>query len=272
MKQFFSSLKAGYLFFALTALIFAAGNRLASIKEYNAVFKEMTATQITNCLDAIISKPLILIWLIFFILIGVCLFVNTWYCTQSQFKLMFQVRKHKKTAAGQSDIMVWIHIVALVAIACHALDITLIHRHQPVRIYAGETVQMGDHRIRVQKILYTADRSMITEDETTGNLKKTRIRGKNFSIKNNFAVVEIQKGQDSPLVKELRMLSPARIGSTFFFLDGFFIAQGETRIGVKIHHSNNPLALVFFAVYTILFILLGILFFTTRWKGKGGEH
>ena len=89
-----------------------------------------------------------------------------------------------------------------------------------------------------------------------------------FPKKDNFARIEIIKNMKKPAVRELRMLSPVRIGADFFFLDGFFIAQGSEETGVKIHHSYNPLAVIFFAVYTVLFGLLLFQFFTIRVRGE----
>ncbi len=164
--------------------------------------------------------------------------------------------------------MALIHIAALMVIALHALDITLIERHKPVRLYPGQTVRMGDCKVRVKQVSYVSKDSMITENKTGRKKKGLFALEKDFSQKDNFARIEIIKDMEKPAVRELRMLSPVRSGADFFFLDGFFIAQNSEEIGVKIHHSYNPLAVIFFAVYTVFFGLLLFQFFTIRVKGN----
>jgi hypothetical protein len=271
MKQFFYSLKAGYILFILLAVIFGMGNHLTGIPEYNSIFKDMTATHLMYCLKAILAKPVMVIWLLAFIFIGICLFINTWCCTTTQIRLFFQTRRLERSKLGRVGQMALIHIVALMVIALHALDITLIQRHKPVKFYSDQIAWMGDYQVRVKQISYVHLNSMITEDKTGSKRKGLHNLEKDFSTKQNFARIEIIKDQEKPAVRDLRMLSPIRIGATFFFLDEFFIARDSQRIGVKIHHSYNPLAFVFFAVYMVLFALLVFRFFTVRVKENGKE-
>ena len=264
-------MKAGYIFFALLALIFGLGNRLTCIAEYNSIFKNMTATHFLHCLEAIIAKPMMVIWFLFFAFIGICLFINTWCCTITQIKLFFRVRGQGSPKQGLAVQMALIHIAALLVIALHVLDITLIERHKPVKLYPGQIVRMGDYQVRVKHVSYMGLRSMITEGKTGRKRKGLFVLKKNFSQKDNFASIEIIKDLGKPDVRELRMLSPVRIGTNFFFLDGFFIAKGGEQTGIKIHHSYNPLVFIFFAVYTVFFNLLVFRFFTVWVKENKKE-
>ncbi len=269
MKQFFYSLKTGYILFILLAVIFGTGNYLTGISEYNSIFKDMTATHLMYCLKAILVKPVMVIWFLTFIFIGICLFINTWCCTTTQIRLFFRTRKLERSKVDRVGQMALIHIAALMVIALHALDITMIQRHKPVKFYSDQIVRMGDYQVRVKQISYVDLNSMITDDKTGSKRKGLQNLKKDFSTKQNFARIEIIKDPEKPAVRDIRMLSPVRIGATFFFLDEFFIARDSQRIGVKIHHSYNPLVFVIFAVYMLLFGLFVFRFFTFRVKGNG---
>lgn len=267
MKSFFYSLKAGYLFFALLSLNFYTGSRLAGIKEYGTIFKNLTRTHLLHCLEAIAAQPVMVIWFLSFAVIGICLFINTWCCTTSQIKLLLHTRRQKKQSdqkQGKAMQMALIHVAALMVIALHALDITLVERHKPMRIYSGQTIQMGKYGVRVKQISFVSTRSLITEDKTGRKMKSVHIPGKKFSRQDNFVQIEITTSPGKKFIRELRMLDPVRIGATFFFLDNFFVAQGSDQVGIQVHHNYNPLAFVFFSVYIVLFCFLLFRFFTTR--------
>ncbi len=264
MKRFFFSLRASYLLFAVLALVFGLGNRLASVTSYKAVFKDMTATHLGNCIGPIAHNPILLVWLFIFILVGGCLFINTGCCTTAQVRLLGRMRAGHSEKQGRAVQMAVIHIIALMVIALHALDITMIKRQKPVRLYPGQTVSMGAYTVRVDQVSYVTDRAMITEDRNTGKNKRFHIPEEKFSMENNFARIRVEKDNLTSGVRELRILCPVRLGADFFFLDGFFIAHGSTEVGVLIHHSYNPLAIVFFTVYTLLFGLLIFRYFSLR--------
>lgn len=271
MKHFFFSLKAGYIFFFLLALVFGIGSQLAEQKQIKLIFKEMTVTHISHCLEQIAANPMIMVWLIVFMVISVCLFVNTFCCTTTQIKLFLKVRKKGEDKDSRTGQMALIHVVALVVIASHIMDIVLIQRYRPTRVFAGETMQADQHRIRVKAVSYVTNRAFITGDKTKGKTGRIHIPAQAFSKKDNFAVIEIEKASGKRFSRELRILSPVRLGATFIFLNGFFTAHGDTRVGVEIHHSYNPLSFVFFTVYAVLFGLLLFRFYTTRRKGTGKE-
>lgn len=264
MKRFFFSLRASYLLFSLLALVFAAGNRLAGVDAYKTIFKDMTATHVGSCLAQILANPMILVWLTVFVSIGACLFINTACCTLSQVKSLGRSCKKSGKNQGRAVQMALIHIAALMVIGLHALDITMIQRTKPVKIYPGQTVTMGDYKIQITEISYVTDPSMITENKKGKRKKIFHIPEKDFSLKDNFVRVQLVKKNEPKKIGELRILSPLRLGSDFFFVDGFFIANGSSQIGAMIHHSTNPLAIVFFTVYSVLFGLLLLRYFTIR--------
>ncbi len=264
MKRFFFSLRASYLLFALLALAFGAGNRLAGVDAHKTVFTEMTATHLSRCLMRIAEIPMMLAWLLIFALIGACLFFNTGCCTLSQVR---SVRRAALSGKRQRRAvqMALIHIAALMVIGLHALDITMIERHQPVRLYPGHTSHMGGYDVRVKDIVYVTDRSVIMEDENKPTKKRFHIPENAFSLEENFARIQISKKNEPTMTRELRILSPVRLGAAYFFLDGFFITQDSRQIGVMIHQSTNPLAILFFTVYSILFGLF-LLRYLTIWS------
>ena len=264
MKRFFFSLRASYLFFALLALMFGAGTRLAAVDEYNTLFRTITATHLICCLEEILRHPVLLIWLVVFLLIGAGLFINTACCTVSQVGLLTRLRQATPDKRRRAVQMALIHIAALVVVALHAVDMTLIQRHQPVRVYPGQTVALGSCEVSVLDISYVTDRDMITEDETGQKMKSVRIPARSFSVERNYARLRISKDGSTDELRELRMLAPVRVGMDFFFLDGFFIESGSDDIVVEIHHSFNPLAFIFFGIYIILFALLLVRYFSYR--------
>ncbi|MCG8638105.1 MAG: hypothetical protein MI862_00125, partial [Desulfobacterales bacterium] len=158
--------------------------------------------------------------------------------------------------------MALIHIAALVVVGLHIIEAALIQRHQPVRIYPGQTVTLGGCEVSILDISYVTDRSMITEDETGRKMKSSRIPARSFSVEKNYAQIQIFKNGSPTEVRELRMFAPIRVGMGFFFLDGFVIAHGIDDIGIEIHHSFNPLAFIFFGMYIVLFGLLLVRYFT----------
>jgi len=260
-------LKASYFLFALLALAFAAGNRLAGVNAYKIIFKDMTATHVGLCLGAIAENPIILAWLIAFVLIGACLFVNTACCTTVQIRSLFRSLSgsgvHEKRPRAVQ--MALIHIAALMVIGLHALDITMIERHKPIKLFPGETVSMGGYDILVKDIFYVTDRSMITENENGRRKKIFHIPEKDFSLEDNFVRIQIKRDDAPPEIRELRILSPVRLGSSYFFLDGFFIPHESRQIGAMIHLSTNPLIFIFFTVYSVLFCLL-LIRYVTIWS------
>ena len=260
MKAFFFSLRASYIFFGVLALLFGAGSRLAGVDVYKNIFKEMTATHVIHCWQAIAANPPVLLWLLAFILTGACLLVNTGCCAVSQAGALFRMQG-KRVRAVQ---MALIHIAALAVVILHALDMTMVNRHHPVRLYAGQTARMGSYGVTVKEITYVADPSFISEDETGRKMKSVHLPAGGFSRADNFVRLEIKKEGQALETVELKMLSPARTGATYFFLDGFFIAHGSRQIGVMVHHSTNPLVVVFFTVYSVLLVLLGWRYLSLR--------
>lgn len=268
MKRFFFSLRASYLFFALLAVVFGWGSRLADVKKYDAVFREMTATHLGRCMGDIVDHPIIAAWLIVFIIVGACLFINTGCCTISQVGVLGKLSRAGQGKRQKAVQMALIHIAALLVIALHVVDITMIKRHKPVRIYPGQTITMAGFKVKVVDISYVTDRAFITEGNKARKNKIFKIPEKSFSMENNFVRIQITKENRAPEVRELRILDPVRSGADFFFLDGFFIKAGSRQIGVAMHHSFNPLAVIFFGVYTILFGLLILRYFTIGLQRK----
>ena len=262
MKRFFFSLRASYLFFALLAMMFGAGNRLAAVDEYNILFRKITATHLIRCLEEIIRHPILLAWFAVFLLIGAGLFINTACCTVSQMGVLARLRQTGRDKSGKVMQMALIHIAALVVVGLHIIEAALIQRHQPVRIYPGETVILGGFEVTVLDISYVTDRGIITEDETGRKMKSSRIPARSFSVEKNYAQIQIVKNGSPTEVRELRMFAPVRVGMGFFFLDGFVIAHGSDDIGIEIHHGFNPLAFIFFGMYIVLFGLLLVRYFT----------
>ena len=264
MKRFFFSLRASYLFFGLLALVLGWGCRLADNNEYYSIFKEMTATHVWLCLEALCDHPAAIVWLVVLILLGAALFINTACCAFSQTGALAKLRNMEPENRHRTVLMALIHIAALLVIGLHAVDITIIKRQKPIRIYPDQTVQMGRYALRVSDISFVTDRAMITENAKGQKTKSFRIPAKSYSRDKNFARIEISTEKTPAETRELRILEPVRSGADYFFLDGFFIADGSQKIGVEIHHSFNPLAMIFFAVYIVLFGLMTLRYLAMR--------
>lgn len=252
MKDFFFSIKASYYLFSLLAVLFGIGTLLAKFDDYHKIFKLMTSTDLIYSLKEIITNPVVFIWLLAFIFTGGCLLINTCCCVIQQIKSIFILRK----ISLSSNQIALIHIVALAVIVLHVFDISLIKRHIPTRFYVGESIEMGSYKVKLDKIFYVADKSLITEDYKGTKIKATHLPANKFLRKDNYALIEIQKAGKESILKKIKMLSPARTGNTYFFLDGFFIANGDNKIGIQIHYSYNPLVFAFFTTYLTLLSLL----------------
>ncbi len=275
MKSFFFSLKASYLFFALLALICGVGSGLTSVDDYYNIFREMNATHLRHCIGLITETFVLPTWLLIFFAVGACLFINTACCTYSQIKILGKLKGHEGEKRRRSIQMTLIHITALVVILLHAMDMTMIERHQPIKLYPGQSAVMGEFTVTVKDVSFVSDLSLIRENGKGRKKKSFAIPAKKFSKEKNLAHIQVtkttrpvNKGADETVpATELKMMSPVRVGSNYFFLAGFFIAKDSDRIGVEIHHSINPLARIFFLVYGVLLGLLIIRYLTMRKEG-----
>ena len=236
---------------------------MAGTDACRTVFRKMNATHLWYCMGDIAQNPALLVWMALFFAVGAALFVNTGFCTLSQFRLLGRRRARGQGKQKKSIQMTLIHTTALAVILLHAMDITLIRRHEPVRLYPGDTVQMGKYTVIVQKIAFVNDPAVIRDTAKGKKKKNFSIPAKNFSTEENLVTLQILTSDDpapsgsQPMVRSLGMMAPVRVGIDYFFLSGFFLARGSEQIGVEIHHSTNPLAMVFFAVYAgLLFLLL----------------
>ncbi len=259
MKSFFFSLKTSFTLFVLLAVVFGVGSSLAQLSDAKAVFKHMTATHLFHCLEVMGEVPLVASWVLLLILVSIALFINVVCCTSSQLRSLFKFR-HKRLRMG---FMAAIHLVAILVLILHGLDVLLVNRHEPIKLHAGEAATMGEYQVRVLEVTYSASPLWVTEDQAGKKINPMRFSRDDFSKGDNRARIEISAPGLSPQVREIALLSPVRMGATFFFLETFFIAHGDSRVGVEIHYSYNPLAPIFFGTYMVLFLLMMVQFFIT---------
>ncbi len=249
------SLSTTFFLFMALACIFGIGSHLAGVESIGPVFKKMTSIHVWSCLESIVTNKVLFLWLLILVLIAIFLFFNTLFCTSQQLRHCFP-NGLKGIKLSRIHTMAVIHVIALAVIACHALDITLVQRHKPVKILESEKAVLGSYQVEIKQITYQTDRKYIEEDESGKQKSSFKIPRKQFSIVGNRAHIAIY--HDGNLLKnqEIGLFDPVRIKSTFFILDGFFMPYGSDDIGVSLHHSYNPLALPFFTIYTLLFSTL----------------
>lgn len=266
MKKILYSLTTCFVLFYALAIIFGIGSYLCGIKEIKMIFKQMTNIQIWAAIEPILGSPIIICWLIVLAICGGMLFLNTMFCTKLQLAKYLKNRTSKTRQDIRQKGMAYIHIIAMVVIACHAGDILLIERHNPVKLFIGDNYDFGTYQVKLADISYITDRSVIEEDENGRVMPSFKIASDKFSIPNNNAKLIITKDDQPVKTATIGMLAPVQIGGSFIFLDGFASPQDSDEISISIHHSYNPLALPFFGVYFILFSLLIIQFFKTRYR------
>lgn len=266
ISAFYSITTAFFLFVAL-AVVFGLGSHLAGLEHINPIFKKMTAIHVWSCVDSILDNWVLLLWLSILIIVAIALFINTLCCTSQLLKSCFSNRPSSiKYKQYRMRMMTVIHVIALAVIVCHALDITLVQRHKPVKIIESEKATFGNYEIRIINIAYQTDRKFIQMDENGKQMPSFKIPRKQFSIEGNSAQIAVY--HEGKLLKEgeIRLFDPFRVGSSFFILDGFYLPYNSDKIGVSIHHTYNPLALPFFAIYTLLFSALLYQYFSNRYR------
>jgi len=264
------SLTTAFVLFTILAALFAAGSTIDRIPEVKSLFREMNSTHIWNAVQDIARTPVLLGWLAALVVVAAGLFVNTFCCTIKQISRHFNQRKTTTPLKGLTT-MAFIHVLALGVIIFHSLDVSLIKRHKPVKILENQSVELSSYRVTVQSISYATDRKFIRENERGHTMPSFKIPRTEFSTEENRAIITISTGKRQ-VTKEIGLFEPVRIGTTFFILDGFFIPHGKNEIGISIHHSNNPLAIPFFALYTLLFSTLLWHGLHTRYKAPPGQN
>ncbi|CAG37705.1 hypothetical protein [Desulfotalea psychrophila] len=263
MKEFFFSLRAAYCFLAGLVLVFFAGSLLTGITSIDRVFRRMNVLSFADLPAHLSSHPLVIFWIFLLFFFGAGLFVNTLCCTYRQLPYL---KKKGGAGARQRRGMTYIHLVVILVIACHAIDIVLVERHLSKKILPMQTIAMGDYQLRLDGVDYITDRTFITEN-AGGRVRKTvTIPKASFSTEGNRAEVSLYR--DGLLLKRgtLRMFSPLYYKGTFFFLDGFFIGHGQSSVGVLLHYAFNPLVRPFFLIYILLFTLLFRQFYQNRYR------
>jgi hypothetical protein len=103
---------------------------------------------------------------------------------------------------------------------------------------------------------------VFTDDVQILKMKKKEQRAfmtrENIHPKKNFAQVSLY--QDSRLVENKRviMLSPLRYGSVQVTVTRFVVDPKDGRIGVKMTITDNPLNMLFFVIYGLMILCLGL--------------
>lgn len=267
IRSAFYSITTAYILFALLAVIFAVGSHLAGTAAIEPIFSQMNATHIWTCLGSIIANTTLLIWLLALVVIAGALFVNTLCCTSRLVKQSW-FNGSKSKAPFRLQTMAFIHVIALLVIIFHALDVGLIQRNNPVNIMESESQILGKYRLQVNKISYVTDRKIITESETGKRTPSFKIPKELFSITDNKAVISLYLGEKLVTKSDIRLFDPLSVGGSFFILDGFFIPYNSDKIGLSIHYMYNPLVYPFFAIYIILFSALLFQWFKNRYRFK----
>ncbi len=255
IRDIFTSLTTAFVLFLFLSAVFGYGSYIAASKDVKVIFKKMTATHIWNAFDAIWQHQLVLCWLLVLAMVAVALFGNTLCCTWRQ---LCQYRRSNRTVRASKRLrrMMLIHIVALTVIVFHGLDVVMVERHLPQKIGIGESRDISGYTVKVEAIEYVTDTKYIRENEQGKRRPSFKIPYGKFSIEGNKAQLALYHQGQLVQRSDIRIFSPVRIGSTFFFLDGFYLPHDSEQIGISIHGSNNPLVLLFFLVYACLFALL----------------
>lgn len=254
----FFSLKTAYILLVLLAVLLGLGNYISTIPAEAQVFKEMNMGHFFSLLSSYVAHPRLLMWLIALIFTGALLFLNTVCCTYKQVIRYRQNTRPDTVGEKRNRGMMIIHIIAIVVIAFHAIDIALVKRHKPQQLFAKESAQLGGYTVTINSIDYVTDRSVITQSHKGERISATRITSNEFSILGNRAELSVFK--DGVLVKKglISMLHPLRYGGTYFILDGFVVPYGSdnNEVAALVHYTYNPLVIPFFAVYVLMLVCL----------------
>ncbi|PIE56381.1 MAG: hypothetical protein CSA34_04695 [Desulfobulbus propionicus] len=255
ISNLFTSLTTAFVLFLLLAVIFGYGSHIAALAEVRPVFRKMTSTHIWAALGAIRQQQMLLYWLLALVAVAVALFANTLCCTWKQFR---NYKKSSRVTRGNKNAqrMMFIHVAALLVIVFHGLDVAMVQRHLPQKIAVGDSGEFNGYTIKVEAVEYITDKKYIREDEQGRRRSSFKIPYGEFSIKENKARLGLYREGRLVQTADIKMFSPVRLGSTFFFLDGFYLPRDSEKIGITIHSSYNPLVLPFFLLYACLLSIL----------------
>ena len=262
------SLRTAYVLLVFLAVVFGVGNVLSGMTAASAVFKEMNETHFFGLWNSYTAHPLVLVWLCLLVFLGVFLFLNTLCCTFTQV-VRYREKKLKNSLGDKRNRgMMIIHLITIVVIAFHAIDLALIARTKPQQILVGESAQLGPYTITAKSLDYVTDRTAISQTRKGQKIRSTQISSDEFSISGNR--VELSISRAGVVVRQgfLTMLHPLRYGGTFFILDGFIVPYGSESgaVAALVHHTYNPLVIPFFMVYALLLFFLVLQILQQRYR------
>ena len=262
----FFSLRTAYVLLLLLAGTFGLGTLMTSLREEALLFKQMNIASFFSLFSEYISHPLVLFWLVILVCVGAMLFLNTVCCT------VRQISRYKKQRGFKGEAkrlgLIAIHLVAIVVIAFHAVDIALMERQKPQRIAVLQTAQLGDYSVRVEKLVYVTDRDVIRQQTKGQRIRLSQIPAEKFSIEENGVELSIHRDGELVQQKMLYMLQPFEYHGTFFILDGFQVPYGseDDEIVALLHCTYNPLVQPFFLIYVLLLTILLLHGFKNRYR------
>lgn len=254
----FFSLRMAFLLLVSLALLFALGTAINTLPAEGLLFKQMNVTRFFALYNEYFSHPLVFLWLTGLILVGFLLFANTLCCTWKQLNGHRKQSRQMQNNRARSRGMVIIHVIAILVIAFHAIDIALISRHKPQLLFPQNTATMGDYNVTVTGLAYVSDRAPITQKQQNQRVNVLKIPAGEFSLSDNKVTLSISHNGKEQKTGSLSMLRPLYHRGTFFILDGFIIPYGseDGAVAARIHSTYNPLVTPFFLVYLALLTFL----------------
>jgi hypothetical protein len=250
MIQKLSSLKL--TFYNLVAMVFLLGTGVVLSRVYPQVFDAMNRILVVEWLRTAWSRtPVPALWFVLLCLSAGILFVNAVCCTLTR-----QIQAARRSGRLEKWLFFVLHCLFVLVLACHGLILIAGHKQSKLSFFPGDEIGFKDrYRVVVSEVVFTDEVRILKMKKKEQRAFMTR---ENIHPKMNFARVSLY--QDSRLVENKRviMLSPLRYGTIQVTVTRFIVDPDDGRIGVKLTITDNPLNVVFFVIYGLMILCLGL--------------
>ncbi len=239
-------------FYNLILMVFLLGTGVVLSRVYPQVFDAMNKILVIEWLKTAWSEtPVPALWFVLLCLSAGLLFVNALCCTLTR-----QIQTAVRSGRIEKWLFFVLHCLFIMVLVCHGLILVKGHKQSHLSFFPGDGIGFKDrYRIEVSDVVFTDDVQILKMKKKEQRAFMTR---ENIHPKKNFAQVSLY--EDTRLVENKRviMLSPLRYGSVQVTVTRFVVDPKDGRIGVKMTITDNPLNMLFFVIYGLMILCLGL--------------
>ncbi|WOT04597.1 hypothetical protein [Shewanella youngdeokensis] len=252
---------------------FGLGMALSEHNPSRKVLKSLNDLPMSQWGESFVSTPAVGAWIVGLFVLMFILGVNTALCSWRELMPVWRSKRWRSPRI----MMLPIHLLTLLVFIFHGVDLVFIHGHDSAVLHQGEQFKSGRYQIKLTKVDYQDDVSLIAENEK-GRSPAGRITRRSvdeFDPRKNSAHFEIHDG-DQVFRGDASFLRPFKLDSLYLTVTDFSVPyqQQDKGVHVKVLAVHNPLVNYFFACYGLLLLslLLQGLVFWRRSVKKGGRN